>query len=75
MMDNLAEKVDESLLNQNREVLFMNNWDRESCPLHGAAGCSLFRGCLNIEVKGTTVGTVEIVHYRLALSLTVLNSA
>ena len=31
------------------------SWDREKCPLYGVAGCPLFRGCLSIEVYGTTV--------------------
>ena len=41
----------------------MYNWDRESCPLYGVAGCPLFRGCLSIEVNGMAVGTFRIVRY------------
>ena len=41
---NVAEKVDECPLNQDRYVLFVYNWEREKCPLYGAAGCLLFRG-------------------------------
>ena len=39
------------------------NWDHESCPLYGVAGCPLFRGCLSIEVNGRTVWTFRIVRY------------
>ena len=60
-MDNLAEKVNECLLNRGRQVLFAYNWDRENCPLHGIAGYLLFGGCLNIEVNGKTVRTFKIV--------------
>ena len=63
MVDNRAEKVDECLLNRGRKVSFAYNWDRESCPLYGVAGCPLFRGCLSIEVNGKTVGTFRIVRY------------
>ena len=62
-MDNLAKKVDDCLRNRDRKVLFAYNWDRESCPLYGVVGCPLFRGCLSIEVNGTTVGTFGIVRY------------
>ena len=62
-MANLAEKVDKCQLNRGRWVLLAYNWDRENCPLYGVAGCPLFRGCLNIEVNGRTVGTFRIVHY------------
>ena len=48
-MDNLAEKVGE--------------WEREKCPLYKVVGCLLFRGCLSIEVNGTTVGAFGIVRY------------
>ena len=41
----------------------MYNWDCESCPLYGVAGCPLFRSCLSIEVNGRTVGNFRIVHY------------
>ena len=41
----------------------MYNWDRESCPLYGVAGCPLFRGCLSIEVNGRAIGTFRIVRY------------
>ena len=44
-------------------MLFAYNWDCESCPLYGVAGCSLFRGCVSIEVNGRTVGTFGIVCY------------
>ena len=54
-MDNPAEKVDECPLNRGRKTY---NWDRESCPLYGIAGCPLLRGCLIIEVNGRTVGTL-----------------
>ena len=63
MVDNLAEKVDECLLNRGRRVLLAYNWDRESCPLYGVAGCLLFRGCLSIEVNVRTVGTFRLVRY------------
>ena len=63
MVDNPAEKVDECPLNRGPKVLFAYNWDRESCPLYGVAGCPLFRGCLSIEVNGKTVGTFRIVRY------------
>ena len=61
MADNLAKKVDECLLNQGCQVLFAYNWDRETCPLYGVAGCPLFRGCLTIEVNGRTIRTFRIV--------------
>ena len=51
MVDNLAEKFDECLLNRGRCVLLTYNWDRENCPLYGVAGCPLFRDCLSIEVN------------------------
>ena len=38
----------------------MYNWDHENCLLYGVAGCPLFRGCLNFEVNGRTVGTFSI---------------
>ena len=60
MVDNLAKKVDECPLNWDRQVLYAYNWDCESCPLYGVAGCP---GCLSIEVNGRTVGTFGIVHY------------
>ena len=63
MADNLAEKVDECLLNRGRLVLLAYNWDHENCPLYGVAGCTLFRGFLSIEVNGRTVRTFRIVHY------------
>ena len=63
MVDNPAEKVDECPLNRGRYVLFVYNWDRESCPLYGVAGCPLLRGCLSIEVNRRTVGTFRIVRY------------
>ena len=63
MADNLAEKVDECLLNRGRLVLFAYNWDHKNCPLYGVAGCPLFRGCLSIEVNGGTVRTFRIVCY------------
>ena len=63
MVDNLAEKVDECPLNRGREVLLAYNWDRESCPLYGVAGCPLFRGCLSIEVNGRAIGTFRTVRY------------
>ena len=44
-------------------ILLAYNWDRERCPLYGAAGCPLFRGCLSIEVNGRAVGTFRIVRY------------
>ena len=50
MVDNPAEKVDECPLNRGRKVLFAYNWDRESCPLYGVAGCPLLRGCLQSNV-------------------------
>ena len=59
-MDNLAKKVDDCPRNRDRKAY---NWDRESCPLYGVAGCPLFRGCLSIEVNGRTVGTFGIVRY------------
>ena len=62
-MDNLAEKVNGCPLNRGRYVLFVYNWDRENCLLYGVARCPLFRGCLNIEVNGRTVGTFRIVRY------------
>ena len=46
MVDNLAEKVDERLLNQGCSVLFAYNLDRESCLLYGVAGCPLLMGLL-----------------------------
>ena len=61
MVDNLAEKVDECLLNWGHCVLLTYNWDRENCPLYGVPGCLLFRGCLSIEVNGRAVGTFIIV--------------
>ena len=63
MENNLAEKVDKCPLNQGRKVLFVYNWDRESCLFYRVAGCPLLRGCLSIEVNGRTVGTFRIVHY------------
>ena len=63
MVDNLAKKVDKCPLNRDRQVLFAYDWDRESCPLYGVAGCPLFRGCLSIEVNGRTVRTFGIVRY------------
>ena len=60
MVDNLAKKVDECPLNCDRYVLFVYNWDRESCPLYRIARCPLFRGCLSIEVNGRTVRTLEL---------------
>ena len=39
------------------------NWDRKNCPLYGVAGYPLFKGCLSIEVNGSTVGTFRIVRY------------
>ena len=61
MVDNLAEKVDECLLNRGRKVLFTYNWDHGNCPLYGVVGCPLFRGCLSTKVNGRTVGTLRIV--------------
>ena len=61
MVDSLAEKVDECLLNQGCSVLFVYNWDRESCLLYRLAGCPLFRVCLSIEVNGKKIGTFRIV--------------
>ena len=46
MVDNLAEKVDERLLNQGCSVLFAYNLDCESCLLYGVAGCPLLMGLL-----------------------------
>ena len=60
MVDNLAEKVDACPLNWDCKVLFAYNWDRETCPLYGVAGCPLFRGCLSVEGNGRTVGTSEL---------------
>ena len=62
IVDNLAEKVNECPQNRGRQVLFAYNWDHESCPLYGVAGCPLFRGCLSIEVNGRTVGAFRHVH-------------
>ena len=60
MVDNPAEKIDGcSLIG----VVEYRNWDRENCPLYGVAGCPLFKGCLSIEVNGSTVGTFRIVRY------------
>ena len=61
-MDNLAEKVDEYLLNWGHCVLLAYSWDCENCPLLGVVECSLSRGCLSIEVNGRAVGTFRIVH-------------
>ena len=63
MVDNLAEKVNECLLNRGLQVLFAYNWDREGCPLYRVAGCQLLRGCLSIEVNGRTVETFRTVCY------------
>ena len=35
----------------------------ENCLLKGVMECPLFKGCLNIEVNGRTVGTFRIVLY------------
>ena len=43
------------------------NWDHETCPLYGLAGCPLVRGCLSIEVNGRTVGTFRIVRYTVGV--------
>ena len=61
MVDNLAEKVNECLLNLGHRVLLAYNLDHENCLLYRVAGCLLFRGCL--EVDGMTVGTFRIVCY------------
>ena len=50
-------------LNRGHWVLIAYTWDRKNCPLYGIVGCPLFRGCLNIEVNGRTVGTFRIVRY------------
>ena len=63
MVDNLAEKIDKCPLNQGRRILLVYNWDCKNCLLYGVVGSPLFRGCLSIEVKGRTVGTVRIVRY------------
>ena len=65
MAVNLAEKVNECLLNWGRQVLFTYNWDHETCPLYGVAGCPLF----NIEVDGRTVGIFRIVLYIMGVLL------
>ena len=58
-MDNLAEKVDECLLNRGHKVLFVYNQDCKNCPLYRVVGCPLLGGCLSIEVNGRTF---KIVH-------------
>ena len=60
MVNDLAEQVDECLLNQGR-YCFEYNWDHENCLLYGVAGYPLFRGCLSIDVIGRRVGTFRIV--------------
>ena len=63
MVDNLAKKVDECPLNWDSQILFAYNWERESCPLYGVLRCTLFRGCLSIEVNGRRVGSFGNVRY------------
>ena len=60
MVDRLAEKVDDCLLNWGRLVLLAYNWDRKNCPIHGVAGCPLCRGCLSMERQS---GLFIIVRY------------
>ena len=63
MVDYLAKKVDECLLNRSCWVLFVYKSAHKNCLLYGVAGCPLFRGCLSIEVNGRKVGTFGIVRY------------
>ena len=49
------------------KVLFVYNWDRESCPLYRVVECPLFKGYLSIEVNGKTVGIFRNVHYIMGI--------
>ena len=45
LVDNLAEKVDECLLNRGRHVLLACNWDHEKSPLY-RSGVSTILKCM-----------------------------
>ena len=52
MVENLAERVDMCPLNQGRYMLFMYNWERETCPSYGVVGYPLFTANVKEKVSG-----------------------
>ena len=64
MLDNLAEKVDNCLLNWGRYVMFAYSWDCKSCPLYGVERWPRNRGFLSTILNGDAVGTEVSVRHR-----------